>query len=1226
MFKLKYPASASSPSLSTTTASAPSSPCRPSRSSSCALSVLQEQRQQHRHNPVPAFHSRTRSTSLLPLTPRRVPPPLISSPSSKAIDTTLDDPVRSVMNTPTKMASSSSHPELMAADEDFERGASPSSQNVIVCVRVRPASDEVKEDMWTMDEAKSRITPSNHHPNTKRNAISSPSKSSSPSKLAPLHDFSERDDYEFHFDSLVVPSKSTSDMYDANISPIVDAVISGYNGTVFAYGQTGSGKTHTMSGTTTEKGVIPRAVEEIFERVAKESNREFLLRVSYLEIYNEMLKDLLASYPSSSSSTDLSARPASPIKGGSSHVAGASSSETSSLRILEAGGRIQIQGLREEIVTNAEEVLDLLERGQRGRHQAATDWNERSSRSHCVFILTLESREQHTERGNDVRFSQLNLIDLAGSERAASEKERRKEGAFINKSLLTLGTVIAKLSDQCQTGKEDMHIPYRDSKLTRLLQTSLGGNARVAVVCTMSPLKEHAVESMSTLRFGQRCKTVVTKAKKGTIVSDKALIARYKKELERLRSQLDQGNNTVDMSMSHDDASFKELQSRREEAEKDVKTMNEKRDELKKQVEHLTKLILTGKDVAASGIEDRTDSFSSGRPRRAARRTDMGTSSLSKRQKLFDDQRSFLAPLNDDQENAFNISTPTIKPFALESELAQLRKNLSAAMMGRQASEEARVQEMQLWKARIMELEAANTEQEEELDEAEVAFEKLKKDRDTLRAKVAEEVEANRLLQLVAKSRGADMDQAQKLLLEQSHKDVERLREELKAENEMQMQLVATHEGQVNVLRQELACLQRALSEEQGKDGSIKALEGEIAALKDSQGHSSSVLLEMAKLREDLANALAEKEHFQKELTNITLERGQEDAERDFADLIKANDATSASEKTLAEKELQERTKEVEALQRELFELKQKTKPLPVPSVPASPSMSDSLRSVMERRLKISEDRCKALEEENSRIKLGSKNKGDQASQIANLEKQLLEAKQLMTPGSPLKGRTSLQRGGSMRNLKSYSLNAEGLPRNSNSEKEEIERLNAVIQSQRSMMSDLEGSVKAWKSRLRLQNDIITRLVEAGGVSIPNDELSPALSSSSSASSTSSSSLKRASSSASTISSPYYGAHTFNRAPTGLGLGSTSPTKGVKWISTMPGVSPDPLPLNDLTASPTTPRARRRPTIEHEIKELQGSPRVKSTTDRLLEAKSRPINAAATGTPAKLRRSRNYYV
>ncbi len=172
----------------------------------------------------------------------------------------------------------------------------------------------------------------------------------------------------------------------------------------------------------------------------QDDTREYLLRVSYLEIYNESLKDLLAALPgktmaASGSNIDLT-RPISPTKGGYSHSSGVT--KDAQLRIIEDKGRVVLTGLREEIVTSPETVLKLIEDGQRMRHVGATDWNERSSRSHCVFQITIESKaaevegETGGETGGETRLSQLNLIDLAGSERAATEKARRKEGAFVS--------------------------------------------------------------------------------------------------------------------------------------------------------------------------------------------------------------------------------------------------------------------------------------------------------------------------------------------------------------------------------------------------------------------------------------------------------------------------------------------------------------------------------------------------------------------------------------------------------------------------------------------------------------------------------------------------------------------------------------------------------------------------------------------------------------------------
>ncbi|EGF99468.1 uncharacterized protein MELLADRAFT_27214, partial [Melampsora larici-populina 98AG31] len=291
--------------------------------------------------------------------------------------------------------------------------------------------------------------------------------------------------YEFRFDSVYNPYNSTQDLYRGNVKEVIKSCVrDGYNVTVFAYGQTGSGKTFTMMGSSQEdenKGIVPRSIEEVFQTISQEDqNREYLLRVSYLEIYNETLKDLLLDH-------DPSTNPITPSK----------------LTIHENHkGRVYVNGLREEVVTDPLQVINTLQKGEKARHVGATDWNERSSRSHTVFTMVYP--DELNQIG--MQISQLNLIDLAGSESAASSIERRKEGSFINKSLLSLSNVISKLA------KSEPHVPFRDSKLTRLLQTSLAGNAKVVVICAVSANNESVAETLSTLRFARRAKMVITKA------------------------------------------------------------------------------------------------------------------------------------------------------------------------------------------------------------------------------------------------------------------------------------------------------------------------------------------------------------------------------------------------------------------------------------------------------------------------------------------------------------------------------------------------------------------------------------------------------------------------------------------------------------------------------------------------------------------------------------------
>ncbi|KAI8067533.1 kinesin motor domain-containing protein [Gongronella butleri] len=277
---------------------------------------------------------------------------------------------------------------------------------------------------------------------------------------------------------------NNEEVYQAMVEPLIQQSMDGYNATVFTYGQTASGKTHM--GSDVEPGIIPRAVDDVFNYIKMTSNNEFLLRVSYLEIYNETIRDLLAP-------------------------------DNDNLKIHEDPHRgTYVAQATEQVVTGAQQVMDVIRRGETNRHISTTDYNLHSSRSHTLFQMVIESRKpnQHVRSKASVKISQLNLIDLAGSEKAASNQDRRKEGAFINKSLLTLGTVIAKLTEP---GRIAGHIPYRDSKLTRLLQSSLSGRARVVVICTISPTLFTVDESINTLKFAARVKKIIVRARNDAV-------------------------------------------------------------------------------------------------------------------------------------------------------------------------------------------------------------------------------------------------------------------------------------------------------------------------------------------------------------------------------------------------------------------------------------------------------------------------------------------------------------------------------------------------------------------------------------------------------------------------------------------------------------------------------------------------------------------------------------
>ncbi|KAF3339115.1 centromere-associated protein E [Carex littledalei] len=325
--------------------------------------------------------------------------------------------------------------------------------------------------------------------------------------------------HKFEFDRIFSENCKTKDVYEARTKDIVASAVSGFNGTVFAYGQTSSGKTHTMKGSDAEPGIIPLAIQDLFHTIQETGDREFLLRMSYMEIYNEEINDLLAP-------------------------------EHRKLQIHENIERgIYVAGLKEEIVNCPEQVLDLMKFGESHRHIGETNMNLYSSRSHTIFRMIIESREKLEDiELNDscdaVRVSVLNLVDLAGSERVAktgAEGKRLKEGSHINKSLLTLGSVIQKLSEGAQN--QGGHVPYRDSKLTRILQPALGGNANTAIICNITLAHIHADETKSSLQFASKAKRVTNCAQVNEIVTDAALLKRQKKMIEELQAKLNVSHN-----------------------------------------------------------------------------------------------------------------------------------------------------------------------------------------------------------------------------------------------------------------------------------------------------------------------------------------------------------------------------------------------------------------------------------------------------------------------------------------------------------------------------------------------------------------------------------------------------------------------------------------------------------------------------------------------------------
>ncbi|KAJ6985619.1 kinesin-like protein KIN-7D [Populus alba x Populus x berolinensis] len=375
----------------------------------------------------------------------------------------------------------------------------------------------------------------------------------------------------YAFDKVFGPHTASQEVYEVAAKPVVKAAMEGVNGTVFAYGVTSSGKTHTMHGDQNSPGIIPLAIKDVFSIIQETPGREFLLRVSYLEIYNEVINDLL----------DPTGQ---------------------NLRVREDAQGTYVEGIKEEVVLSPGHALSFIAAGEEHRHVGSNNFNLFSSRSHTIFTLMIESSD-HGDEYDGVIFSQLNLIDLAGSESSKTETTglRRKEGSYINKSLLTLGTVIGKLSE----GRAS-HVPYRDSKLTRLLQSSLSGHGHVSLICTVTPASSNMEETHNTLKFASRAKRVEIYASRNKIIDEKSLIKKYQKEISILKEELDQLRQGMLVGVSHEE--ILSLRQKLEEGQVKMQSRLEEEEEAKaalmSRIQRLTKLILVSTKNTIPGLPD----------------------------------------------------------------------------------------------------------------------------------------------------------------------------------------------------------------------------------------------------------------------------------------------------------------------------------------------------------------------------------------------------------------------------------------------------------------------------------------------------------------------------------------------------------------------------------------------------------------------------------------------
>lgn len=357
----------------------------------------------------------------------------------------------------------------------------------------------------------------------------------------------ERPSSSFTFDKVFGPTCVTARVYEQGAKDVALSALTGINATIFAYGQTSSGKTFTM------RGITDYAVEDIYEHMENTPQKDFSVKISALEIYNETVVDLL-------------------------------NRSSGQLRLLDdpEKGTI-IEKLVEEVVKDSEHLKHLIGICEAQRQVGETALNDKSSRSHQIIRLTIENRLRENSGHVKSFVASLNLVDLAGSERASQTKTdgiRLKEGSHINRSLLTLMQVIRKLSGGKRTG----HIPYRESKLTRILQSSLGGNARTAIICTLSPALSHVEQSRNTLLFATSAKEVTNSARVNVVVSDQQMVKHLQQEVARLEAELRSPEPSSSSSSLR--ALLIEKDLKIQKMEREMRELKRQRDLAESQLEH----------------------------------------------------------------------------------------------------------------------------------------------------------------------------------------------------------------------------------------------------------------------------------------------------------------------------------------------------------------------------------------------------------------------------------------------------------------------------------------------------------------------------------------------------------------------------------------------------------------------------------------------------------------
>ena len=406
--------------------------------------------------------------------------------------------------------------------DDMKKG----QYNILVCVRCRPLS--LSEKQLSTNET-IRIM------DNKMVVLIDPIEYNAPKNVFKNRSREQTYAFDFAFDK----DCNQYTVFENSTKFLIDGVVNGYNATVFAYGATGAGKTYTMLGNDNNPGIMPLTLRELFNKVNSFNDREYKLKFWYLEIYNENIRDLLKFMGRNISSNNLD-----------NTDMNITSNEYLDLREDPEKGII-VNGITEININNSNDMLKILKRGNRNRTQEATGANETSSRSHAILQVSIEYKDKNSGIDVEIKFSKLSLIDLAGSERASATNNRGIrliEGANINRSLLTLGNCINALCDANMKGNKKPYIPYRDSKLTRLLKDSLGGNARTVMIANVSPSINTFEDTYNTLKYANRAKNIKTFVTRNVLTAQYHIsnyvniINNLKEEVSQLRQQLQMKN------------------------------------------------------------------------------------------------------------------------------------------------------------------------------------------------------------------------------------------------------------------------------------------------------------------------------------------------------------------------------------------------------------------------------------------------------------------------------------------------------------------------------------------------------------------------------------------------------------------------------------------------------------------------------------------------------------